>query len=100
MVRGEYFLCVAAPENGWRLLNAEFLRRQKFRFKRYIAPRPEWDHDHCSGCWAKFMDRAGPGIQLDGYAVTADGERREGYHWVCASCFEALKDQLDWSVVE
>jgi hypothetical protein len=30
----------------------------------------------------------------EGYAVTAEYKWGEDYEWVCASCFEALKDNL------
>jgi hypothetical protein len=99
VARAEYFQSVAISENDWRFLNAEFLRGQKFRFKLYVPPRPEWDHDHCVGCWAKFMEKAGREIEQSGYAVTAECEKGQDYYWICASCFVALKDQLEWAVV-
>lgn len=87
------------PENDWRLLNAKLLIGQKFRWKHYTKPRPDWDHDHCTGCWAKFAEFEGHKILREGYAVTGACEKGADYEWVCAACFEALKDQLGWSVV-
>jgi hypothetical protein len=86
-------------ESDWRFLNVEFLRGQKFRFKRYEPPTPEWKHAHCSGCWAKFMGMDDPEVERSGYAVTSDCEKGADYYWICSSCFAAFQDQLDWIVV-
>jgi len=86
--------------DDWRLLNAKRLRGQKFRWKRYTKPSPDWDHDHCSGCWAKFGEIEGPEILHEGYGVTEGYEKGADYEWVCQSCFDALKDQLHWSVID
>jgi hypothetical protein len=88
------------PENDWRLLNAKLLIGQKFRRKHYIKRRPDWDHEHCSGCWATIAEFEGPEILHEGYAVTEAYEKGADYNWICASCFEALKEQLEWSVVD
>jgi hypothetical protein len=28
-----------------------------FRWQAYAQRSPDWDHDHCSGCWARFAER-------------------------------------------
>jgi len=28
-----------------------------FRWQIYKALTPDWDHDHCKGCWARFAER-------------------------------------------
>jgi hypothetical protein len=88
------------PENDLRLWNTRLLIGQKFRWKNYTKPRPDWDHDHCSGCTAKFAEFEGPEILHEGYAVTEACEKGADYYWVCASCFDALKEQLEWAVVD
>jgi hypothetical protein len=88
-------------EDDWRLLNAKrTLDGATFRLKEYRAPRPDWDHDHCTGCWAKFAEIDAPDILHQGYAVTGDHKHGEDYEWVCVECFDALKDQLNWKVTK
>ena len=79
--------------DDWRLLNAERLSGQEFRWKTYTTRRPDWDHEHCAGCWAKFAEFEGPSVLHEGYAVTERYEKGADYEWVCHSCFDALKDQ-------
>ena len=79
----------------------------RFAWKDYQAPRPDWDHDHCSMCQAKFMDPAGgsiaaqfvsahPDVLTAGYATTESFARGEGYEWVCAACYEDFADEFRW----
>src|SRR5215471_20326005 len=28
-----------------------------FRWQRYKELSPQWDHDHCRGCWARFAEQ-------------------------------------------
>ena len=67
-----------------------------------IAPRREWDHDHCEFCWAKFEAAArvadlqppDPSILTEGY-VTVEGDG--ALKWICERCFEDFKDEFHWS---
>ena len=40
------------------------------------------------------------GCLTKGYALVGHAKFRDDYHWVCASCFEVLKDNLNWIVVD
>jgi hypothetical protein len=43
--------------DDWRLRGQErYLRGAVLVWKRYRARSESWDHDHCSFCWATFMD--------------------------------------------
>jgi hypothetical protein len=87
--------------DDWRLLNAKaHLESATFRWKTYGAKNAEWDHDHCAGCSAKFAERNITDALHEGYAVTSDYKHGEAYVWVCAECFDDLKEQLRWCVVE
>jgi len=78
----------------WRLENLETnpdLLGAKFVRKPYRAYRPDWEHDHCAGCWARLIE---PGVEIEGepslhegYAVTEEYPRGADYEWVCPSCF-------------
>jgi hypothetical protein len=56
----------------WRLEHLEtqpYLRGAAFTRKPYRAYSATWEHDHCAGCWAKFMEP--PAEELhEGYATT------------------------------
>jgi hypothetical protein len=89
----------------WRLTKqSRYLQGVQVRFKRYQKPRPEWDHDHCSFCWAKFMETDDPNAKPDclheGYATVARGQWKDDYHWICATCFDDFQMQFEWKVAE
>jgi hypothetical protein len=67
----------------------------RFRWKKYYGS----DHDHCGACWETFSLHNGGDYLKDGYAVTADYKLGEDYEWVCAHCFNDLKDDLGWTSV-
>ena len=84
----------------WRLQNLESqpLRGVRWVRKVYRVRRPDWTHDHCVGCWAKLME---PGVEGDdiiheGYATTEDYTRGADYDWVCPSCYELFRDDMEW----
>lgn len=73
----------------------------RWRRARWTRPpnNPEWDHDHCVACWAKFSDTI-PGTFHEGYTTGPDhgpGIRNE---WVCDECFFRLKEELRWTASE
>ena len=71
----------------------------QFAFRSYQVPRPDWDHDHCSMCFAKFSEPIGAGTVHEGYATTADFPRGEAYEWICAACFDDFSDEFGWVVI-
>lgn len=83
-------------ESDWRLRGQEqylqgvTLVRRKYR--RY-AKNPEWDHDHCEFCFAKFMVEDLAAALHEGYATLDD------YHWICGTCFEEFRERFSWSLV-
>ena len=60
-------------------------------YRRY-AKNPDWDHDHCAFCWAKFVEGVAPDALQVGYCTPDE------YHWVCDTCFHDFKDQFGWQV--
>ena len=75
-------------ENDWRLKNQQKYLNVPLVWKHYKAPRPSWDHDHCSFCWEKFSDNI-PDTLSEGYATG------DAYYWVCKECYEDFKDMFD-----
>ncbi|HJY05823.1 MAG TPA: hypothetical protein VJ323_05875 [Bryobacteraceae bacterium] len=83
-----------------RMSLASCLRGVAFIKKQSRQYTPDWDHDHCAACWTKFAEWDGPDILHDGYATTAEYDRGEDYDWVCPTCFDELRDEMGWRLVE
>lgn len=78
--------------SDWRIDNAKHTRGAVLQFRKYARYSETWDHDHCAGCWAKFMEPGGPDALTEGY-VTEDN-----YRWICPECFRDLKDLMEWKL--
>lgn len=79
--------------NDWRLaVQHDYLKGLAWSWKRYRKPRPEWDHDHCEFCWAKFMEPGTAEMLNEGYASSDD------YYWVCRPCFDDFREMFGWTV--
>lgn len=94
-----------ADDDDWRLHGKEHLKGITLRWKRYVWQpdwNPEWDHDHCDFCTAKFMDVDLPDVLRAGYTNTEqiinDTVWAEGALWICHQCFEDFHERFDWSV--
>lgn len=89
--------------DDWRLTQGadKFLRGADLRWQVFRKPRPDWDHEHCCFCWAKFVDPEDyawyiektrtAGVFTEGYTTTETHESGASYHWVCKPCFRALR---------
>jgi hypothetical protein len=55
---------------------------------------PEWDHDHCVACWAKFSDNVPDAFRKGHTHGVAPAEE-----WVCDECFSRLAKELRWTLV-
>jgi hypothetical protein len=68
--------------DDWRLTNQEtYLKGRALVRRAYNAPRPDWDHDHCEFCWAKFSTDPRIAERLTEDYVTDDEQ------WICEPCF-------------
>jgi len=82
-----------AATDDWRLTSqAEYLTGVTLVRKKWVRPKPDWDHDHCSFCWAKFADFEGPEFLREGYTTTDD------YYWICPECFADFRELFKWHV--
>jgi hypothetical protein len=99
-------------EADWRLENLRRFRGATFRRSEYSPPTPQWDHDHCEGCFAKFANFNGPEVLYEGYVhaepyketpepafITRCKEQGMrpvpapivdgcSLHWLCSRCFD------------
>ena len=73
--------------DDWRR-QEQYLSGRKFVFRDWYPPRPDWDHDHCAFCGAKFSLNNDDDLKK-GYATEDD------YHWVCAQCFNDFRCEFD-----
>ena len=81
--------------SDWRLQGQEaYLKGVTLTLQRWSSSNPQWDHDHCEFCGAKFMAEGNPEALSVGYAT---GDR---YRWVCPPCFEDFNEQFEWHVAE
>ena len=84
-------------ESDWRLQGQErYLTGAKLVFgpyRRYSA-NPNWDHDHCEFCGAKFMTGEDPDLLREGYHTVDE------YRWICAVCFSDFRDRFNWVLIE
>jgi hypothetical protein len=76
----------------WRLTGQEeFLTGVTLERRVWQETRPDWDHDHCAFCGAKFAAIDEPDILHEGW--TTDDE----YYWICDACFADFREQFGWS---
>jgi hypothetical protein len=115
---------VPTDDNRKRIM--ERLRPHKgfvFRWQPYKELAPDWDHDHCNGCWARFAERPGEWndtVHTEGWVTlwpakltrqqeeeTVAEWRAAGMRlvpsptlggfqldWVCPECFETCRKEL------
>lgn len=96
------------PEDDWRRMGQESALPPGTHLVRrtYDAPRPGWDHDHCSFCFAKFVSRdaanvlAELDVRTEGYTTTDAHERGANFEWVCLECFDDFAEEFGWVVEE
>jgi hypothetical protein len=80
-------------DSDWRLQGQENYLSGSALFRRaWRQSRPNWDHDHCEFCGAKFAASDGADILHEGW--TTDDE----YHWVCDGCYRDFKERFGWTV--
>ena len=97
--------------DDWRLSGQErYLTGVSLQWADWHPPRPEWDHDHCEFCWAKFVDpafsewharvaREDPKVLTEGYATLGTGPAgQDDYHWICDACFADFRTRFKWRV--
>jgi hypothetical protein len=89
-------------DDDWRLQGQErYLSGVRLIWKDYREWSPDWEHDHCAFCRAKFMNRDDvPDVLQAGYAAQGAGPNGEDdYHWVCAVCAREFTERFGWTVV-
>jgi hypothetical protein len=84
-----------ARDDDWRLQGQEryltgvtLVRRG---YRKY-PENPEWDHDHCEFCSAKFMVGDQPDFLHEGYCT------EDEYRWICETCVADFKDRFGWAL--
>ena len=79
-----------APDDWRRQGQERFLSGVRLVARSYAPTRPDWDHDHCPFCSAKFSTRDGD--LGAGYAT------EDGYYWICPACFADFRGEFEWIV--
>jgi hypothetical protein len=78
--------------SDWRIENVKFTRGAVLFFRKYARYSDVWDHDHCEGCVATFMESGGPDTLQEGYCT------EDKCRWICPNCFNDLKDEMGWKL--
>jgi len=73
----------------WKFLNIGDKNVPNFHRISY-HPMENWDHDHCEGCTAKFMENGMYDTLAEGYADAPN--YKDAYCWLCDNCYRILKD--------
>ena len=86
-------LGAVVDQSDWRLQGQEAYRQGvvlvKRAWRRY-AKNPNWDHDHCEFCHAKFS--LADGDLAAGYSTL------DAYRWICTQCFDDFAGLFKWEV--
>jgi hypothetical protein len=85
------------PKDDWRRQGQErYLKDATLVHRKYRqnAKNPNWDHDHCAFCQAKFSFLDRPDHLKEGYATEDD------YHWICPKCFHDFREEFGWTMKE
>jgi hypothetical protein len=110
------------PEDDWRLTwEAEWMHGAQLQRVRFSAPTEDWDHEHCTLCWAKFMDETSEDTLSEGYvhgydreaSIAALEDRRSPAletssglivvksptteDWICPVCFDDFAERFGWT---
>ena len=63
-------------EDDWRLsFQSERLKGATLVRRTWTQRRPDWDHDHCAFCWAKFGPLSQPDVLQEGDRTPGAGVR-------------------------
>jgi hypothetical protein len=107
-----------ADEVDWRLSQQEpWMYGAELWLMRFAHPSAEWDHEHCSLCWAKVTEPVDDGSLGEGYvhgergsvnSVEERTSRKAGLriveaptdeHWICSSCFMEFAEHFGWNAL-
>jgi hypothetical protein len=70
------------------------LKDARLRWKRYRSWTAGWLHGACEFCQIEFGEDGQVGTLHSGYSVLGAGPAdRDDYSWICAICFEDLRDR-------
>lgn len=78
---------MAVDQGDWRRDGNDGLRNTRWFWSTWKAPRPDWDHEHCEFCMAKFSETM-PDTLREGYCMLGTDR------WICADCFADFKAEF------
>jgi hypothetical protein len=72
----------------------------RLRWKRYRRWTGQRAAGMCLGCGERFTEGGEPGLS-SGYAIAGSGPAgQDDYLWICAICYEGLRDHFGWVVLD
>jgi hypothetical protein len=77
------------------------MQNANLRWRRYRRWTAAWAHGACEFCRTEFSADGEPGTLHSGYSVVGAGPAgQDDYSWICAVCFEDLRERFGWNVLE
>ena len=56
------------------------------------------DHDHCDGCWQKFMEKGHGSSETHNMVWASNGNTREARFMICVDCYRLLAEVRDGKI--
>ena len=87
-------------KDDWRLTagpvlgNEEKLKNIPLYYIPFQPLSENWDHEHCTFCWAKFYLHEE--CLQEGYCTRPQNSRDAD--WICPECYEDFKEMFGWKV--
>lgn len=76
-----------------------WLKGVRLKREMYKPSTPNWGHDSCEFCFAKFAEKEEvPDALHEGYASKDIPKRKDGYYWICENCFKEFRNTYKWKV--
>ena len=77
------------------------LKKANLRWKRYRRWTSTWFQGACEFCQTPFSEDGEAGTLHSGYSIVGGGPAgQDDYSWICAICFEDMRDRFGWTVLE
>jgi hypothetical protein len=102
----------AAADDWRRTGQEEYLSGARLTWKRYQALSAQWEHEHCTFCWQKFLDanyserhrqwleERPDEVEPAAYTNIAGQEAPAGKWWICKRCYSDFAEEFEWVVVD
>lgn len=112
---------MSSSRKDWLIKQLRHYSGFVFRWQRWQNLSPNWNHDHCQACWARFAERPEEWNDLvfvegwvtlwptganqtepvrDNGMAFVPSPKLNGFQldWICPSCFESAREELGFVI--